>query len=115
MLRPALPPSYHRPKLCSIQTLLLLQYPPDDPLNPITPSNGALPCERIVRKRLSWALFMQDRWTTLAYRRPVHIHHDDWTVKDLTPADFSNCECEGSAVTQAQAQALTIMTAILAV
>ncbi|KAH7117268.1 hypothetical protein B0J13DRAFT_652947 [Dactylonectria estremocensis] len=42
---------------------------------------------------------MQDRWTALAYGRPVHIHDDDWTVKDLTPADFSDCECDGSAVT----------------
>ncbi|KAH7160529.1 fungal-specific transcription factor domain-containing protein [Dactylonectria estremocensis] len=123
MLRSALPSSYHRPKLCSIQAaLLLLQCPPEDPLNPDHTFQWGLTCqalaigqslglhldatnwtiprwERNVRKRLSWALFMQDRWTALAYGRPVHIHDDDWTVKDLTPADFSDCECEESAVT----------------
>ncbi|KAH7109003.1 fungal-specific transcription factor domain-containing protein [Dactylonectria macrodidyma] len=123
MLRSALPSSYHRPKLCSIQAaLLLLQCQPDDPLNPDHTFQWGLTCqalaigqclglhldatnwtipkwERNVRKRLSWALFMQDRWTALAYGRPVHIHDDDWTVKDLTAADFSDYECEGSAVT----------------
>ncbi|KAH8657237.1 fungal-specific transcription factor domain-containing protein [Ilyonectria robusta] len=123
MLRSALPSSYHRPKLCSIQAaLLLLQCPPEDPLNPdhtfqwgltcqalaigqslglhLDATNWTIPLwERNVRKRLSWALFMQDRWTALAYGRPVHIHEDDWAVKDLTPADLSDCECEVSAVT----------------
>ncbi|KAK7414333.1 hypothetical protein QQX98_006775 [Neonectria punicea] len=123
MLRSALPSSYHRPKLCSIQAaLLLLQCQPEDPLNPDHTFQWGLTCqalavgqclglhldatnwtipqwERNVRKRLSWALFMQDRWTALAYGRPVHIHDDDWTVKDLTVADFSDYECEGSAVT----------------
>ncbi|KAL6401222.1 hypothetical protein AUP68_16951 [Ilyonectria robusta] len=114
MLQSALPSSYHRPKLCSIQAaLLLLQCPPEDPLNPDQTFQWGLNCqvlaigqslglhldatnwtipqwERNVRKRLSWALFMQDRWAALAYGRPVHIHDDDWTVKDLTPADFSD-------------------------
>lgn len=116
MLRTAIPASYHRPKLSSIQAaLLLLQCQPEDPLNPdhtfqwgltcqalaigqclglhLDASNWTIPqWERNVRKRLSWALFMQDRWTALAYGRPVHIHDDDWTVGDLTPADFSDFE-----------------------
>ncbi|KAH7130859.1 fungal-specific transcription factor domain-containing protein, partial [Dactylonectria macrodidyma] len=123
MLQSALSSSYHRPKLCSIQAaLLLLQCPPEDPLNPDQTFQWGLTCqalaigqslglhldatnwtipqwERNVRKRLSWALFMQDRWAALAYGRPVHIHDDDWAVKDLIPADFSDCECEGSPVT----------------
>ncbi|UZP34784.1 hypothetical protein NXS19_002600 [Fusarium pseudograminearum] len=97
--------------------LLLLQCQPEDPLNPdhtfqwgltcqalaigqclglhLDASNWTIPqWERNVRKRLSWALFMQDRWTALAYGRPVHIHDDDWTVGDLTPADFSDFESE---------------------
>ncbi|KAH6995046.1 fungal-specific transcription factor domain-containing protein [Ilyonectria destructans] len=118
LLRTALPSSYHRPKLCSIQAaLLFLQCQPEDPLNPDHTSQWGLTCqalaigqclglhldatnwtipqwERNVRKRLSWALFMQDRWTALAYGRPVHIHEDDWTVKDLTPADFSDYDAD---------------------
>ncbi|KAF7551131.1 hypothetical protein G7Z17_g5240 [Cylindrodendrum hubeiense] len=123
LLRTALPSSYHRPKLCSIQAaLLLLQCQPEDPLNPDHTFQWGLTCqalavgqclglhldatnwsipqwERNARKRLSWALFMQDRWTALAYGRPVHIHEDDWTVKDLTPADFTDYDNDDSEVT----------------
>lgn len=114
ILKDALPSSYHRPKLSSIQAaLLLLQCQPEDPLNPdhtyqwgltcqalaigqcmglhLDASNWSIPqWERNLRKRLSWALYMQDRWTALAYGRPVHIHDDDWTVMDLTSLDFSD-------------------------
>ncbi|KAH7118222.1 fungal-specific transcription factor domain-containing protein [Dactylonectria estremocensis] len=120
LLQTALPWSYHRPKLCSIQAaLLLLQCQPEDPLNPDHTFQWGLTCqalaigqclglhldatnwtipqwERNVRKRLSWALFMQDRWTALAYGRPVHIHNDDWAVKDLTPADFADYDTDDS-------------------
>ncbi|KPM36605.1 hypothetical protein AK830_g9947, partial [Neonectria ditissima] len=131
ILRSALPSSYHRPKLCSIQAaLLLLQCQPEDPLNPDHTFQWGLTCqalaigqclglhldatdwtipqwERNVRKRLSWALFMQDRWTALAYGRPVHIHDDDWTVKDLTAADFSDYECEDPATAASSSSAVT--------
>jgi hypothetical protein len=116
LLKRALQSSYHRPKLSSIQAaLLLLQCQPEDPLNPDHTYDWGLTCqalavgqclglhldaslwsipqwERNVRKRLSWALYMQDRWTSLAYGRPVHIHDDDWTVLDLTSSDFSDDE-----------------------
>ncbi|KAH6889726.1 fungal-specific transcription factor domain-containing protein [Thelonectria olida] len=122
-LRTALPSSYHRPKLCSIQAcLLLLQCQPEDPLNPdhtfqwgltcqalaigqciglhLDASNWTIPqWERNVRKRLSWALFMQDRWTALAYGRPFHIHEEDWTVQDLSPTDFTDWDAEGTVPT----------------
>ncbi|KAH7117186.1 hypothetical protein B0J13DRAFT_652686 [Dactylonectria estremocensis] len=111
---------FQKTVVCSTASIKLVQA--QDPLNPdhtfqwglacqalaigqslglhLDATNWAIPqWERNVRKRLSWALFMQDRWTALAYGRLVHIHDDDWTVKDLTPADFSDCECEGSTVT----------------
>ncbi|POR37002.1 hypothetical protein TPAR_02798 [Tolypocladium paradoxum] len=112
--------SYHRPKLSSIQAiLLLLQCQPEDPLNPDHTYAWGLTCqalaigqciglhqnasdwsippwEKNVRKRLSWALYMQDRWTALAYGRPVHIHHEDWTVGELSDSDFSDCDNSGS-------------------
>ena len=114
LLKQAIPSSYHRPKLSAIQAaLLLLQCQPEDPLNPDHTYDWGLTCqalaigqclglhldasawsipqwERNLRKRLSWALYMQDRWTALAYGRPVHIHDDDWTVQPLTSADFSD-------------------------
>lgn len=119
LVKQAIPTSYHRPKLFSIQAiLLLLQCQPEDPLNPdhtydwgltcqalavgqcvglhLDASSWAIPAwERNVRKRLSWALYMQDRWTALAYGRPVHIHHDDWTVSELANSDFIDCETVG--------------------
>lgn len=112
----AIASSYHRPKLSSTQAiLLLLQCQPEDPLNPdhtyawgltcqalaigqclglhLDASNWLIPqWERSIRKRLSWALYMQDRWTALAYGRPVHIHHDDWSVLELIPDDFTDCD-----------------------
>jgi hypothetical protein len=125
MLRTAILASYHCPKLSSIQAaLLLLQCQPEEPLNPdhtfqwgltcqalaigqclglhLDASNWTIPqWERNVRKRLSWALFMQDRWAALSYGRPLHIHDDDWTVGDLTPVDFSDYDKEGPTVSSA--------------
>ena len=119
LLREAISTSYHRPRLSSVQAaLLLLQCQPEDPLNPdhtyawgltcqalaigqclglhLDASDWSIPVwERNIRKRLSWALYMQDRWTALAYGRPVHIHHDDWTVKELVISDFEDGDAAG--------------------
>lgn len=116
LLHQAIASSYHRPKLSSIQAiLLLLQCQPEDPLNPDHTHDWGLTCqalaigqciglhldadewsipvwEKSVRKRLSWALYMQDRWTAMAYGRPVHIHHEDWTVTELSNQDFADCD-----------------------
>lgn len=119
-VKQAIDSSYHRPKLSAIQAvLLLLQCQPEDPLNPdhtyawgltsqalaigqclglhLDASKWTIPSwERNVRKRISWALYMQDRWTALAYGRPVHVHHDDWLVTDLTESDFMDCHTSGT-------------------
>lgn len=108
----AIQSSYHRPRLSSIEAvLLLLQCKPEDPLNPdhtfawgltaqalsvgeacglhLDASDWAIPIwERKLRKRLSWALYMQDIWTALAHGRPTHISEDDWAVRDLDQDDF---------------------------
>ncbi|KAF9631551.1 hypothetical protein BFW01_g2413 [Lasiodiplodia theobromae] len=110
--------SYHRPRLSSIESmLLLLQCKPEDPLNPdhtfgwglasqalaigeacglhLDASGWAIPdWERTLRKRLSWALYMQDKWTACAYGRPSHITDDEWGVKELDPTDFADCEAD---------------------
>lgn len=44
--------------------------------------------ERRLRKRLAWALYIQDKWTGLIHGRPSHIQVVDWAVPALTAADF---------------------------
>ncbi|KAH0372710.1 hypothetical protein KCU65_g843, partial [Aureobasidium melanogenum] len=45
--------------------------------------------ERRLRKRLAWALYMQDKWTALVHGRPSHIQAADWAVSTLTLDDFN--------------------------
>jgi hypothetical protein len=44
--------------------------------------------ERGLRKRLAWALFMQDTWASLIYGRPPHISGSNWGVKHVSDDDF---------------------------
>ncbi|CRK32916.1 hypothetical protein BN1723_014692 [Verticillium longisporum] len=44
--------------------------------------------ERGVRKRVAWALFMQDKWGALVYGRGSLLRADDWDVQPLTASDF---------------------------
>ncbi|KAJ9203542.1 transcriptional regulator family: Fungal Specific TF [Paecilomyces variotii] len=44
--------------------------------------------EKGLRKRLAWALYLQDKWSSLVHGRPSHIFSANWTVKDLTEQDF---------------------------
>lgn len=44
--------------------------------------------ERGVRKRVAWALFMQDKWGALIHGRGSHIKNDDWDVPGLDSSDF---------------------------
>jgi hypothetical protein len=44
--------------------------------------------ERGVRKRVAWALFMQDKWGALVYGRGSLIKADDWDVRALESSDF---------------------------
>ncbi|KAF2457937.1 fungal-specific transcription factor domain-containing protein [Lineolata rhizophorae] len=94
----------HRPKLSTIQAgLLLLQRQEGDSWALTTQlvglgqdlglhmdcSNWKIPLwERGLRKRLAWALFMQDKWAALVHGRPSHITGDDWTVKPVSETDF---------------------------
>ncbi|KAE8411409.1 fungal-specific transcription factor domain-containing protein [Aspergillus pseudocaelatus] len=45
--------------------------------------------ERGLRKRLAWALYMQDKWSALVHGRPSHIVSFNWTVQDLVEQDFA--------------------------
>jgi hypothetical protein len=46
------------------------------------------PWERSLRKRLAWALYMQDKWSAVMHGRPSHINAADWNVAALTADDF---------------------------
>jgi hypothetical protein len=46
------------------------------------------PWERNLRKRLAWALYMQDKWSAVMHGRPSHINAADWNVAALTTDDF---------------------------
>jgi hypothetical protein len=94
----------HRPKLSTIQAgLLLLQRPEGDSWALTSQLVGIgeelglnLDCtqwriptwERGLRKRLAWALFMQDKWGALVHGRPSHINAADWDVQGLEEDDF---------------------------
>ncbi|CAO2647811.1 Nn.00g087330.m01.CDS01 [Neocucurbitaria sp. VM-36] len=94
----------HRPKLSTIQAgLLLLQGPEGDSWALTTQLVGLgqdlglhLDCttwripswERGLRKRLAWAIFMQDKWGALVHGRPSHITSADWDARPLQNDDF---------------------------
>ncbi|KAL8872637.1 MAG: hypothetical protein Q9174_001762 [Haloplaca sp. 1 TL-2023] len=44
--------------------------------------------ERSLRKRLAWALYMQDKWCALIHGRPSLIPSAHWAVRDLAESDF---------------------------
>jgi hypothetical protein len=44
--------------------------------------------EQRLRKRLAWALYMQDKWSALMHGRPSHINAADWAVLPPTEEDF---------------------------
>jgi hypothetical protein len=93
-----------RPKLSTIQAGLLLLQRPEGESWALTGKLVAIgqdlglhyDCakwripgwEKGLRKRLGWALFMQDKWGALVHGRPSHIFADNWMVKPLTEADF---------------------------
>jgi hypothetical protein len=94
----------HRPKLSTIQAgLLLLQRPEGDSWALTSQlvglgqdlglhldcTNWRIPSwEKGLRKRLAWALYMQDKWGSLVHGRPSHITVSDWDVKLLDESDF---------------------------
>jgi hypothetical protein len=73
--------------------------------------------ERGVRKRVAWALFMQDKWGALIYGRPSNIRMDDWDVTPLELSDFPETaqdddDEEGSAEVEKGRQTFVHMVAL---
>lgn len=108
----AVQPNYHTPSLSVVQTLLLLvqrrstnKHVADTPVKwtmmsdavsiaqslglNLDPSDWPLPLwEQRLRRRLSWAVFVQEKWVALNTGRSSHIMSDDWDVNTLTQDDF---------------------------
>lgn len=52
-------------------------------------TNWRIPAwEKGLRKRLAWALYMQDTWSALIYGRPAHISDTNWAVQPVMSSDF---------------------------
>ena len=94
----------HRPKLSTVEAGLLLLQRSRKASWPLTAQMVAVgqdlglhrDCskwdipewEMGLRKRLGWALFMQDKWASLVHGRPSHICATDWAVHSLNDQDF---------------------------
>ena len=44
--------------------------------------------EKNLRRRLAWALYMQDTWCSLIHGRPAWIDRNNWAVQDLDGSEF---------------------------
>lgn len=108
LVRTTLADAMYRPKLSTIQAgLLLSQRPEGDQWAPTAQlvaigqelglhldcTNWKIPpWERGLRKRLAWALYMQDKWGALVHGRPSHIFSSNWAAQPLVPNDFPDVE-----------------------
>jgi len=112
LVRTTLADAMYRPKLSTVQAGLLLsqrpegdQWAPTAQLVAIGQELGLHldcsawkipPWERGLRKRLAWALYMQDKWGALVHGRPSHIFAANWAVQMLGPNDFQDVEWDES-------------------
>lgn len=51
--------------------------------------------ERGLRKRLAWAVYMEDKWLALKNARPSHINDINWVVLNLAEEDFPEKHGDG--------------------
>ncbi|KAF3068492.1 Transcriptional activator protein DAL81 [Daldinia childiae] len=110
IIRSSLADAMWRPKLSTVQAgLLLSQRPEGDQWAPtaqivaIAQELGLHldcthwkipPWEKGLRKRLAWALYMQDKWGALVHGRPSHIFSSNWVVLPLASNDFPETELD---------------------
>lgn len=118
LVRTTLADAMHRPKLSTVQAgLLLSQRPEGDQWAPTAQivaiaqelglhldcsSWKIPPWEKGLRKRLAWALYMQDKWGALVHGRPSHIFTTNWGVTKLTSNDFPDVEWDENDVEEKQ-------------
>lgn len=110
LVRTTLADALYRPKLSTVQAGLLLSQRPDGdqwaPTAQLVATAQELglhldcsgwkipPWEKGLRKRLAWALYMQDKWGALVHGRPSHIFNSNWAVQPLDENDFPDVEWE---------------------
>lgn len=51
--------------------------------------------ERGLRKRLAWAVYMEDKWFSLKNSRPLHINENNFIVQALAEEDFPEKHGDG--------------------
>lgn len=104
LARKAFGDTIHRPKLSTVQAGLLLLQHTDTSFAELTAqlisvayglglhldaSNWNIPhWEKGLRKRLGWALYMQDKWSSLGSGRPALINSSNWDLQPVTNDDF---------------------------
>ncbi|OTB03686.1 hypothetical protein M426DRAFT_321614 [Hypoxylon sp. CI-4A] len=110
LVRSSLADAMWRPKLSTVQAGLLLsqrpegdQWAPTAQLVAVAQELGLHldcthwkipPWEKGLRKRLAWALYMQDKWGALVHGRPSHIFSSNWVVQPLAPNDFPESDMD---------------------
>ncbi|KAJ2966919.1 hypothetical protein NQ176_g9918 [Zarea fungicola] len=114
LVRSSLADSMCRPKLSTVEAALLLAQIPGCSQWTSTAQLVAMgqelglhldcsswdipPWEKGMRKRLSWGLYLQDKWGSLIHGRPSHISPSNWAVRTLTINDFPDVDWdEGNA------------------
>ncbi|KAL3442920.1 hypothetical protein BJX65DRAFT_321050 [Aspergillus insuetus] len=50
--------------------------------------------ERRLRRRLWWAIYIEDKWRALLLGRPPYIRLDEWDVTDLDESDFEGAPAD---------------------
>ncbi|KAH8171273.1 fungal specific transcription factor domain-containing protein [Sarocladium implicatum] len=136
-----------RPKLSTLQAGLLLLQRHDSALQPskwiftaqlvavaqelgihLDCTSWSIPeWEKGLRRRLGWALYIQDRWGALTQGRPRLLHDDDWDLRPCAPSDFPETQADenpdvdgsvgvevGREVFMRQAQLATILSDVIA-
>lgn len=110
--------SMQRPQLSTVQAgLLLLQRSNREPPWPLTAQLVAIgqelglhvDCsewnipewEKGLRKRLAWALFVQDVWSASTMGRPRRLTDSNWGVKSIGEADFPDGDIDENGDDQA--------------
>ncbi|ATY66702.1 nitrogen regulatory OTam [Cordyceps militaris] len=122
LVRSSLAAAMGRPKLSTVEAALLLaQIPGRSAPWPSTAQLVAVaqelglhldcagwdipPWEKGMRKRLSWGVYMQDKWGALVHGRPSHITLANWAVRGLTVHDFPDVDWdEGNAAQKEDAE-----------
>ena len=60
------------------------------------------PSDKGLRRRLAWALYIQDKWCSLIHGRPSMITKSNWAVPDLVDEDFDAAVSEPKSATSTQ-------------